>query len=225
MTDNGARHLESLDSAYRTDAGSGRRVRRYSRLVAWMKIALPLAALAGITVFYLSTRHDSDIEDFISAQDLATLGAGLKLESPNFAGITRRGEPYAIRAEWAVPDSAVPTYIDLERPQGEIELEGRGHVSVTAATGRLHRGEKVLVLKGEVVLRTADGYHLATDQLHFALGTQLTYAPGPVTGTGPNGRIDAGGMRLIPADPEKGEGTQIWFENRVRLVLSPAGAG
>ena len=225
MPRNGAQRLNGLGSAYRTDAGSGRRVRLYSRLVTWMKITLPLLALAGIAVFYISTRHTGELDEIFSAQDLATLGAGLKLESPSFAGITRRGERYAISAEWAVPDSAVPTYVELERPKGEIELQGRGWVTVTATTGRLHRGEKVLVLKDEVILRTEDGYHLTTDQLHFALGTQVTYAPGAISGTGPNGQIEAGSMRLVPADPDTGTGTQIWFENRVRLVLSPAGAG
>lgn len=219
-----AHDLGSLGSAYRTDAGSGRRVRLYSRLVRLMKIALPLAAVAGIGLYYLSSRESSDLEEIFSAEELATLGAGLKLDSPSFSGVTERGEPFAIRADWAVPDSAMPTYIDLEHPSGEIELGGKRTVKVASATGRLHRSELVLVLKDGVTIDTSDGYHIETDRLHFALRSQATYAPGGINAMGPSGSIEAGSMRIVPADPEAGAGTQIWFENRVRVVLSPADA-
>ena len=219
-----AHDLGSLGSAYRTDAGSGRRVRLYSRFVKLMKVALPLAAAAGIGLYYLSLREPGDLAEIFSAEDLATLGAGLKLDSPSFTGVNERGEPFSVHAKWAVPDSAMPTYIDLERPSGEIELDRKRTVTVTSETGRLHRDDKVLVLKGGVKVDTSDGYHIETDRLHFALRSQATYAPGSINAKGPSGSIEAGSMRVVPADPDKGTGTQIWFENRVRVVLSPANA-
>lgn len=219
-----AHDLGRLGSAYRTDAGSGRRVRLYSRLVRLSKFLLPLMAAAGIGLYYLSTQESGDLSDIFSTEELAALGAGLKLESPSFTGVNEQGEPFSVRAEWAVPDSAMPTYIDLERPSGEIELGRKRTVKVTSATGRLHRDDKVLVLKGSVMVDTSDGYHIETDRLHFALRSQATYAPGSITANGPSGSIEAGSMRVVPADPDTGTGTQIWFENRVRVVLSPANA-
>jgi lipopolysaccharide export system protein LptC len=210
--------------------GAGRRrVRAYSRLVSWMKVLLPLAALAVISALFLSAQKTGDLTEIFTAEELVTLGAGLRLDNPRFAGVTEQGEPFAIRAEWALPDSAMPRFIDLERPEGEIEMKGGRTISAHSATGRMHREKKILVLEGGVVLDTSDGYHIETDQIEFDLDAETAFGPGPVSGTGPSGQIDAGSFRAAtgrgPEDGASGGGAgsgQIWFENRVRVVFIPA---
>lgn len=203
--------------------GGQRRVRAYSRAVAWMKVVLPLAALGLVALLFLSMRDKGDLSALFTPEELATLGAGLKLENPRFAGVTSKEEPFALRAEWALPDGAIPTYIDLERPEGEIRLADGRTVSARAATARLHRVGKTLVLEGGVVLDTSDGYHVESARVEIDIGGETALAPGPVTGTGPRGSIEAGSMRASGTGDD-GAG-QIWFENRVRLVFIPARAG
>ncbi|MDH3668190.1 MAG: LPS export ABC transporter periplasmic protein LptC [Paracoccaceae bacterium] len=212
--------IDALGSGAARAPGSGHRVRLYNRLVAWSKIILPAAVLAVIAAFYLASRGGDPLEKIFSPEDLATLGAGLKLENPRFAGVTRDGEAFAIRADWAVPDSAMPRVIDLERPQGEFELTDGRQINVTATTGRMRREEKVLTFSGKVVLDTSDGYHVETAELEVDLKRKTARTPGPVTGEGPSGRIEAGSFR---AGPGAGEGSarQLWFENGVRVVLNP----
>ncbi len=115
--------IDVLGSAAERTPGSGQQVRLYNRLVSWSKIILPAAVLAGIAALYLASQGGDPLEEIFSPEDLATLGAGLKLENPRFAGVTRDGEAFAVRADWAVPDSAMPRVIDLENPQGEFELD------------------------------------------------------------------------------------------------------
>jgi len=204
---------------------AARRVRAYSRLVAWMKVILPLAALALIAAIFVTTRDRGDLSEIFTPEELATLGAGLRLEHPRFAGVTDRGEPFAIRAEWALPDRALPRYVDLEKPEGEIEMKDSRTVSAQAATGRLHREEKTLVLNGGVVLDSSDGYHFETEQMIFDLDAETAEAPGPVKGSGPRGTIEAGGFRAMTGRSGSGDasaGREIWFENRVRVVFIPA---
>jgi lipopolysaccharide export system protein LptC len=206
--------------------GAGqRRAKAYSRAVAWMKVLLPLAALAVIAVLFVSAQKPSDLTKIFTAEELVALGAGLRLDNPRFAGVTPSGEPFAIRAEWALPDGAMPHFVDLERPEGEIEMSGGRTVSATANTGRLHRRQKTLVLKGAVVLDTSDGYHIETGQLEIDLDAKTAKGPGPVSGTGPSGQIDAGSFRAEAGEASAGDG-KVWFENRVRLVLIPgSGSG
>jgi lipopolysaccharide export system protein LptC len=202
----------------------GRSVRRYSRAVAWMKVLLPLGAVAVIAVLFLSAQKQGDLADIFTAEELITLGAGLRLDNPRFAGVTDQGEPFAIRADWALPDSAMPRLIDLERPKGEIEMNDGRTIAVSAASGQMRREQKILVLEGEVVLDTSDGYRVETELIEIDLAANTAKGPGPVTGTGPLGEIQAGSFR---ADAGKGgeRNGQIWFENRVRLVFIPDTGG
>lgn len=202
-------------------SGAGRRrVRAYSRVVAWMKVLLPLGAVVLIAAIFVSARDKSDLTKIFTAEELATLGAGLRLDNPRFAGVTEQGEPFAIRADWALPDSAMPRFIDLERPEGEIKMNDGRTIAARAAFGRMHREEKTLVLEGGVVLDTSDGYHIETGLIEIDLDAKTANAPGPVSGTGPRGQIEAGSFRAAAGEDGAGAG-QIWFENRVRLVFIP----
>ncbi len=199
-------------------------VRRYSRAVAWMKVLLPLGAVAVIATLFLSAQKQGDLTDIFTTEELITLGAGLRLDNPRFAGVTEQGEPYAIRADWALPDSAMPRLIDLERPKAEIDLKDGRTITASAATGRMHREEKMLVLEGGVVLDTSDGYHVETDLIEINLASNTANGPGPVSGTGPLGEIQAGSFR-VSAGKGGAHNGQIWFENRVRLVFIPDQGG
>ncbi len=201
-------------------SAAGRQVRTYSRAVAWMKVLLPLGAVVLIAAIFVSARDKGDLTKIFTAEELATLGAGLRLDNPRFAGLTEQGEPFAIRADWALPDSALPRLIDLKRPEGEIEMSDGRTISARAATGRMHREDKTLVLEGGVVLDTSDGYHIETGLIEIDLGAKTANAPGPVSGTGPRGQINAGSFRAAAGEGAAGAG-QIWFENRVRLVFIP----
>ncbi|MHA1529697.1 MAG: LPS export ABC transporter periplasmic protein LptC [Alphaproteobacteria bacterium] len=204
-----------------TIGGAGRRrVQAYSHAVAWMKVLLPLGAVVLIAAIFVTARDKGDLTKIFTAEELATLGAGLRLDNPRFAGVTERGEPFAVRADWALPDSALPRLIDLERPAGEIELSDGRTIAASAATGRMHRTTKTLLLEGGVVLDTSDGYHVETDLVEIDLDAKTAIAPGPVSGTGPRGRIDAGSFRAAAGENSIAAG-KIWFENRVRLVFIP----
>jgi len=208
-----------------SSGGAGqRRVRRYSRIVRAMKVALPLAAVALVAAIFLSVRDRGDLTDLFTPEELATLGAGLKLDNPRFAGVTSKGEAFAVQADWALPDSAMPTVVELAHPRGEIELTDGRKLTASAQGGRLLRQEKKLVLEGDVVLDSSDGYHMETALVEFDLEGKAAHAPGPVSGTGPRGRITAGSLRAEAGD-EPGEPGKIWFENRVRLVFIPGEDG
>jgi len=211
------RDLTPEERAERT----GRRVRRYSRLVALMKVALPLGALALVAAIFLSARDRGELTDIFTAEELAQLGAGLRLDNPRFAGVTPKGESYVVRADWALPDSAMPRLIALERPRGEIELEDGRTVAVAAAEGELDRRRKSATLDGGVTVETSDGYRVETGRVELDFEARSARAPGSVSLDGPRGSIEAGAMRAESGEDGLADG-QIWFENGVRVVFIPA---
>lgn len=198
-----------------------RAVRRHTRLIRAMKIVLPLAALGLVALIFLQGRERGSVEDLFTAEELLRLGAGLRLESPRFAGVTSEGAPYVVTADWALPDKAMPEEIVLEKPRGELSLSDGGKVTATALSGLMQRSVKTLTLTGDVVILGGQGQRIETDELLIDFGSKRASTPGPVHGTGPEGSIDAGSFRA-----EGGEGgvsdAHIWFENRVRVVFIPS---
>lgn len=185
-----------------------------------MKVLLPASALIVVAAIFLASREQGDIADLFTAEELATLGAGLKLDAPRFAGVTENGEAFIVRARWALPDSAMPARIELEAPSGEITLRDR-ELTGRAETGRIYRTDRRLTLSGNVVLETSDGYRIETDEIEIDLDREAVIARGPVTGSGPAGSIEAGSLRAVRG-ADTPAGAQIWFENRVRVVFIPA---
>jgi len=202
--------------------GGGRQAQlaSYSRRVRWMKLLLPLGAVALVGAIFLMGRDLGGTSGLLSPMELARLGAGLKIDSLRFSGETEAGEPFEIRAVSAVPDQAQPERIDLDQPVGEIAMQDGRRVTARAAQGRLYRSSRRVELDGAVEIETSDGYRITTERAEMLVEERRLHAPGPVRGEGPRGSIQAGSMRAHGVDDDSAA-TKIWFENGVRLVFIP----
>ena len=195
-------------------------VRQYSRAVRWMKIALPIGALILIGLIFLAGRERGALVDPGSAADAAALGAGLTLENPRFAGVTDEGDPFVVTAASALPDSAAPERIELEKPRGEIRMGDGRTVTVTSATGEIFRSEERLNLMGDVVLATSDGYRIRTQRVELDMARRTANTPGAVLAVGPRGRIEADSVELITTGEDARDFT-LRFEGHVHLKYLP----
>ena len=190
----------------------------YSRLVRLMKVLLPVAALVTVGAIFMVGRSTDTGESLLSAEDMATLGAGLRLEEPRFTGRTAAGEPYRVTARWAAPDSALPRRIRLDRPTGEIALAGGRQVTGSADSGLLLRRRDRLTLTGDVRLNTDRGQTFTSDRLSVNFAERTATSPRAVTVTGPEGRLEAGRMEIERSADGAG---RILFSGGVRVVFIP----
>ena len=192
---------------------------RYSRTVRALKVLFPTAAVLLVLAVFLFPRS-------LLIEDLGLSGVsfdpseGLRLLSPRFTGTTQEGEPYALRAEWALPDAPDPTHVGLGPLQGEVRLNSGEVLHLTAAAGDFRPKDETLDLRGGVALRTDGGYELSASTAHVDIAAEALRATGPVEGSGEAGRISAGSMRVERRDG----GSYIWFEDGVRVIVTPGGA-
>lgn len=204
----------------------------YSKIVRWLKIGLPLLALGLLSaVFLLPRDHGFDGGLIYSTADLLALGEGLTVSNPRFTGTTEEGEPFVVSATSATPDGPDPEKVVLASPEATVDQDARS-VVLTAVTGTLLPKESRLMLSGDVMLVTSDGYKVTTGYVDANIKTGALDAPGPVRAVGPQGAIEAGSFRAVRADRAAPAATtglpvgdRIWFENRVKVTYAPAPRG
>ena len=193
----------------------------YSRIVAVLKVGLPLIAIGLLSALFFGQGEDrGDGGVVFSEGDVEALGSGLRVSNPTFTGTTPAGDRFRFTAELVVPDAAPPKRAAITRPAGTLELAGGPSVTLEAADGDLDIPTQRLDLSGAVRIETSDGYRIAADKATIDLRAGSFIAGDAVESTGPLGRIDSGSLRVAPATAE-GEARRFSFGNGVRLLYDP----
>lgn len=194
----------------------------YSLWIRWLKILLPISAVALIATVFVIGRWSG--ESVFSTEELARLGGGLELENPKFSGKTASGAPFVVVARRATPDGAAPDLIALELPEGEMLADDNRKLKGRSDHGVMRRSTDELTLTGNVVITTSDGYRAETHELIVDLNNKTAVAPGPVEADGPAGSITAGRFELRrpeEAGSNGGDNSILWFEKDVRVIFIP----
>jgi lipopolysaccharide export system protein LptC len=188
----------------------------YSRLVSVLKVALPLLALALLSMLFLIARApDPERAIPYSEVDVENLSRDQRVAAPAFVGVTRDGAAISMVADTVEPRADDPDVLLAAVVSGELELGGGTSARVTAPSGTIDTRSDMARLLGGVVIVTTDGYTMNTESLDAALGETDVLAPGQVHAVGPEGTLDAGSMR-ITLGPDGGY--QMDFNGGVRLV-------
>ena len=192
----------------------------YSRRGAFLKVVLPLAALAILSTLFLLSRG-SNIDSTIPFSDaeIAERIRDQQITEPRFAGTTERGDEVFLSATKAVPGGGDNPGAAQDL-RGEIRLARGGVITMEAASGWVNVPSDVAEFRGQVTIVTDTGYTLVTDRLETAVKRIDATAPGPVAGDGPLGTLNAGAMRVMAPDNDA-EATHLVFLNGVKLVYDP----
>ena len=194
----------------------------YSRLVALLKIGLPLLALLLLGTVFLFDREDELGGGLgFSRADLEALGSGLSVRNPNLSGRTDDGDIYDVTAAVVVPTDATFRLLDAETLDGTLTLTDGRVVTFRADRGRIDLDAQDLDLADGVEIETSDGFTARADTARADLERATMRGEGSVVATGPMGRITSDRVRIVPR--ERGaEEKVIWFEGRVRMIYRPA---
>lgn len=195
---------------------------RHTRVVGWLKVALPLMALAILaTLFLLADRIDPEDALPYAEVDVEGLAREPRMTAPTYTGITSDGGALTLVANEArpateaTPADAIEPRLRLETPDGAIN-------DLSAATAVLDPTGREIVLSGGVTITTSTGYRLETAEMVAQMDRSGLQSQVMVRATGPVGEIVSGGMTLAEDAGTPGAYLLV-FNGGVRLVYLPGG--
>lgn len=192
----------------------------HSRMVAWLKVLLPLAALAILSLLFLIARTvDPESAIPYARVDIEDRLRQPRLTMPTWSGVTDDGSALTVRADVARPGGA-SSGASAEVLAVTLRTPGGGGADLRAATGQLDQAQKVLTIGGGVEITTSSGYHVTTDAMVAALDRTRLESTAPILATGPMGRINADRMLITRATSPEGDYV-LHFTGGVKLIYAP----
>ncbi len=192
---------------------------RYSRLIFWLKVSLPIAALAILsTLFFVSETLDPEAAIPYANVDVERILKEQGVNNPTFGGVTDDGVAISMTAASVRPDESRET-LSADRLNAALNLPGGARITIESAVGSLSSTTQEALLDGGARLESSTGYVVTTERIVTSLQESRVTAENAVTAIGPVGRIDAGAMELSRED--SADGYLLVFKDGVRLVYQP----
>ncbi|WP_299618949.1 hypothetical protein [uncultured Tateyamaria sp.] len=191
---------------------------RYSRLVAWLKVLLPLTALGLLSTLFLLSRNIDPVASIPFAEaEIRDRLRDEQVTAPFFSGTTDGGD----RITFSAGTLTMSTGQDNQASDlsAQIDLASGTRVVLFADAGRFDLVGGQSTLQGNVVITTSTGYKLASETLTADFDTLAIESPGAVMGDSPIGTLNAGKMRLERQG--NGQNAHLIFTNGVKLVYEP----
>ena len=169
----------------------------HSRLVAWMKIILPLVALGILSTMFLFSRN------FDPGETLPVVGIDLQQRAQDqgatnatFAGVTRTGDQVIVQTEQSRPSADNPRVFLAEDVMARYKLNSGTGIDIVSDRAEMNQQDNTATLAGDVHVDTTTGYRMRTDFMTANFDDLYAESPGPVSGQAPAGDLTAGRMVL-----------------------------
>lgn len=190
----------------------------HTRVVTWLKIALPLLALAILSTLFLVAESvnpdkaipyaDVDVEKILREQGIT---------KPSFGGVTADGVAVALTADAVRPGQDNRERLTGTELSATLDLPRGTQIKIDSPEGIIDAATRQAILQGGARLESSDGLVVETDRIVTALDEAKAVSDGAITATGPAGDLRAGRMEL-----SKGEtGYLLVFKDGVRLIYQP----
>lgn len=189
----------------------------YSRMVLWLKITLPLLALAILsTLFLVAETLDPEAAIPFAEVDVSQILSEQGVTRPEFGGVTEDGVTVSMAAEAVRPSGTAYRGTDLTV---QMILPEGSTIDVTSPEGTFDIVGEVATLEGGVLLNSTSGYEVTTEKLRAGWSVATLEAESTVLAEGPIGTLEAGRMSLIPHSD--GTGHVLVFKDGIRLIYEP----
>lgn len=192
---------------------------RYSRLVAWLKVLLPLTALALLSTLFLLSRNTDPVAAVPFAEaEMEERIRDEQITAPFFSGTTDAGDRVSVAADTMRTNLGDKS--EVAAMTAQIDLVSGTRIVLLSDTGRFDMSEATSILNGNVVITTSSGFRMTTDALYADFDSMQVDAPQQVNAQSPLGRLTAGQMRIKKHGPEKN--THLIFTSGVKLIYDPS---
>ncbi|MBI1417102.1 MAG: hypothetical protein GC146_07775 [Limimaricola sp.] len=198
---------------------------RYSRFVTWLKILLPLAALALLSTLFLFAKR-STTDDSLPYAEIQQLARDPRVTQPAYSGVSSRGDLLQLKAETARPVADRPGVTMIDKISLRIDSPDGSDVELTGGAGEIDSAARIVTLSGGATLSASSGYTVQTPGLRVEMDAGVLTSTGAVEVTAPFGTLSAGGMTLTTGTQDAagnatGPSQQMVFNRGVRLIYQP----
>lgn len=193
---------------------------RYSRFVGIMKIVLPSLALVLLALLVAWPRLTMVESGFqigfarLPSKEVETLA----MQNPRYFGINETNRPYAVSADLATQENGRGDIIHLDNPKADFTTSSGANVVIEADSGLYQKANNTLLLSGNVNLYHDSGTELHTSSATIDLAHSTAHGDEPVTGNGPQGRVDAAGFDVTD------KGRTLTFTGKSTMSLRGVGS-
>lgn len=188
-----------------------------TRVVRWLRVLLPLAALAILSTLFLFSRKGGEESQIPYAEvDARQMAQEPRVIAPEYAGVTDDGAELSLGARQAAPSdgggAAQELRLDWRRADGLS-------ADLTAPEAGVADGS--IGLRGGVRMTTSSGWRMDAPSIDAATDRSRIIAREGVEAKAPFGDIRADRMDLAPMG-EDGTGEAVLnFSGSVRLIYQP----
>jgi len=202
----------SASPAQRIDTSMG-----HGRIVAFLKIALPLLAVGlVVTMVVYSILYRPDKTLAISYSDVDREQGEVVMIAPRFVGADKNNEPFEVVASKARQDPNDSALVELDRVDAKLVLNEGAHLRLIAGRGVLDTNNQLLRLTAPIELTSSEGYSVQTDEARADLKNGTLTGQTPIDAYGPFGVIHADGFQA-----NRDAGT-IDFVGHVTIHVTPS---
>lgn len=195
---------------------------RYSRLVLWLKVALPLIALAILsTLFFISETLDPEAAIPYADVDVERILREQGVTRPSFGGVTADGVAISLSAEAVRPGAEDRNRLTGRSLTARLDLPSGAHVDIVSPEGIVDATQNLATLAGGARLESSTGYVVETDRIVASMAEASVVAETEIVATGPLGEITAGRMELTRNGAQE-PAYRLVFKDSVRLLYTPA---
>jgi lipopolysaccharide export system protein LptC len=198
-------------------AAAVRAARAHSRLVAALRVLVPLVAAGVVAGFFLLIASDprnaaSSHED---ARALNVTHGTITMEAPRLTGFNANGQTYEVRADHARQSTANPGQVGLNSLQARVEMRDHGWAHFAADHGHFDTEAQVLDLDGHVRVSTdkGDSGRLASARIELKGDRVSSQQPVEIT-------LGTTKLRADSMDLSQG-GNRVVFAGHVVMQLQP----
>lgn len=191
----------------------------YSRVIAFLKVLLPLAALAVLaTLFLLSRSIDPTATIPFAEAEMADRLRDQQVTAPFFSGITPKGEEVIFTASVVRP-AILGRPAEAENVSARLTLAQGTRITLDADQGQVDVEKDMATFQGDVRIASSLGYRLRTEKINASLSSVAGTAPNQIDGVAPFGTLTAGALEIGPTSADGP--VHIVFTNGVKLIYDP----
>jgi lipopolysaccharide export system protein LptC len=187
----------------------------YSQFVGFLKITLPLAALALMSTVFLFARAPTQ-DSAVPYAEIEEIAREPRRSGAQVSGVADDGSVIQLTAETARPLGDV---LLVETMFASIDVVNGIHIDIRAGRGEINNATRIARLTGLARIETSNGYEMETAGITANLTTGQITSDGALEIQAPFGSLTAG--QMIIETPEEMGGQVMIFQNGVRLVYTP----